>query len=78
MPAAVAASDRAGERPELGRGLLAHSLLAAASGGPVDVTGWFHRAAERASSLIQKLTGARQDTQAGTRSKGFPLLASDK
>ena len=76
--AAVAATNRAVERPELGRGLLAHSLLDAAGGDAVDVTDWFQSAAERATSSVLKLTGTRQDVQAGTRSKGFPLLASDK
>jgi hypothetical protein len=66
------------ERPELGRGLLAHSLLDTAGGGAVDVTDWFQSAAERASSSMLKLTGTRQDVQAGARSKGFPLLTSDK
>ena len=45
--AAVAATNRAVERPELGRGLLAHSLLDAAGGDAVDVTDWFQSAAER-------------------------------
>ena len=76
--AAVAATNRAVERPELGRGLLAHSLLDAAGGDAVDVTDWFQSAAERATSLTLKLTGTRQDVEAGTRSKGFPLLASGK
>jgi hypothetical protein len=76
--AAVAATTRAAERPELGRGLLAHSLLDAAGGGPADVTDWFQSAAERASSSMLKLTGTRQDVQAGARSKGVPLLTSDK
>jgi uncharacterized caspase-like protein len=76
--AAMGATNRAVERPELGRSLLAHSLLDAAGGGAVDVTDWFPSAAERATSLMLKLTGTRQDVQAGTRSKGFPLLASDK
>jgi hypothetical protein len=75
---AVAASDRAGERRELGRGLLAHSLLDTAGGNSGDVTDWFHSAAERATSLMLKLTGTRQDVQAGTRPWGFALLAADK
>jgi uncharacterized caspase-like protein len=76
--AAVAATNRAVERPELGRGLLAQSLLDAAGGGAVDVTDWFESAAERATALMVKLTGNPQDVQAGSRSKGFPLLASGK
>jgi WD40 repeat protein len=76
--AAVAATNRAVERPELGRGLLAHSLLDAPGGDAVDVTDWFRSAADRATSVMLKLTGSRQDVQAGTRSKGFPFLAPDK
>ena len=49
---AVAATNRAVERPELGRGLLAHSLLDAAAGGAVDVTDWFRSAAERATASV--------------------------
>lgn len=75
---AVAATNRAVEYPELGRGLLAHSLTGAADDNAVDVTDWFQSAAERATSLMLRLTGARQDVQASTRSKGFPLPASDK
>ncbi len=76
--AAVAATNRAVERPDLGRGVLTHSLLNAAGGGAVDVTDWFPSAAERATALMLKLTGTGQDVQAGSRSKGFPLLASGK
>jgi WD40 repeat protein len=76
--AAVAATNRAVERTELGRGLLALSLLDAASSGAGDVTDWFEASAERATALMLKHTGARQDVQAGTRSKGFPLLATGK
>jgi WD40 repeat protein len=75
---ALAASDRAVECSELGRGLLTHSLLAAAGAESVDVADWFPSAAERATASMLKLTGARQDVQAGARSKGFALLASDK
>lgn len=75
---AVAATDRAVERPELGRGLLTHFLKDAAGGGAADVTDWFPSAAERASASMLRLTGSRQDVQAGTRSKGFPLLGPDK
>lgn len=74
---AVAATDRAVERSELGRGVLVHSLLAAA-GDAVDVTTWFQSAAERAIAVMLKHTGTRQDVQASARSKGFPLLLSDK
>jgi hypothetical protein len=42
------------------------------------VTEWLQTAAERASSLALRLTGSGQDVQAGTRSKGFPILAPDK
>jgi hypothetical protein len=76
--AAVTVTNRAVERPELGRGLLAHALLDTAGGGAVDVTDWFQSAAERATSLVLKQTGTCQDVQAGTRSKALPLLASDK
>jgi uncharacterized caspase-like protein len=76
--AAVATTNRAVEHPELGRGLLTHSLLNAAAAGAVDVTDWFRSATERATSLMPELTGSRQDVQAGTRSKGLPLLAPDK
>jgi len=75
--AAMAATDRAVERPELGRGLLAHSLLDAGNDA-MNVTDWFPSAAERATSSMLKLTGTGQDVQAGTRSKGFLLLASHK
>lgn len=76
--AAMAATNRAVERPELGRGLLAYALLDAAAGGAADVTDWFQSAAERATTLTLKLIDTRQDVQAGSRSKGFPLLAADK
>ena len=74
--AAVAATVRGVERPELGRGLLSHSLLDAA--GAADVAEWFDSAAGRANESALKLTGARQDVQTGTRSKTFPLLAPGK
>jgi hypothetical protein len=73
----VAATGRAVERPELGRGVLTRSLLDAA-GGAVTVTDWFQSAAERATASVTKLSGNRQDVLAGTRSKGLPLLAPDK
>jgi WD40 repeat protein len=73
---AVAATNRAVERTELGRGLLARSLLDTADAG--DTTEWFHTAAERATASMLKLTGTRQDVQTGTRSRGIPLLAADK
>jgi uncharacterized caspase-like protein len=76
--AAVAATNHAVERPELGRGLLAHSLLDSVAGDAMDVTDWFQSAAERASLSAVKLTGTRQDVEAGTRSKGFPLVAPGK
>lgn len=68
----------AGERPEPGRGLLAHALVEAAGGDALDVTDWLPSAAERASSSMLKRAGTRQNVQAGTRSKGFPLLGADK
>jgi hypothetical protein len=75
---AVAATNRAVESPESGRGLLARSLLDAAAGGAVDVTDWFRAAAERATTTVTKLGGSHPDVQSGTRSQGFPLLAQDK
>jgi hypothetical protein len=74
----VAATNRAIERSELGRGLLAHSLLESLSSDVMDVTDWFRSAAERATSMAVKLTGARQDVEAGTRSRGFAILAPGK
>jgi hypothetical protein len=44
----------------------------------MDVTNWFRSAAERARSSAVKLTGNRQDVEAGTRSRGFPLVAPGK
>jgi hypothetical protein len=76
--AAVAATHRAIEHPELGRGLLAHSLLDSIASDALDVTDWFRSAAERATSAAVGLTGARQEVEAGTRSRGFLLLAPGK
>jgi uncharacterized caspase-like protein len=74
---AVPATSRAVERSELERGWLAHSLLNAA-GGAVDVTDWFQSASAHATASMLKLTGARQDVHAVTRSRSLPLLAPDK
>jgi WD40 repeat protein len=76
--AAVAATNRAVERPELGRGLLAHSLLEAAGAETVGAADWFQSAADRATESMRTITGGRQDVEAGTRSRGFPLLTPDK
>jgi hypothetical protein len=75
---AAVATNRSGERPEFGRGLLAHALLETAGAGAVDVTDWFPSAAERATSSMLKLTGTCPDVQAGSRSKAVPLLAPAK
>lgn len=75
---AVAATNRAIERPELDRGLIAHSLLGSVTGDAMDVTDWFRFAAEKATTAAVKLTGARQDVEASTRSRGFLLLAPGK
>jgi hypothetical protein len=75
---AVGATDRAVERPDPVRGLLARSLLDAAAGDAMDVTDWFRAAAERATAPTPGSSGARPDVQAGTRSKGVPLLSPGK
>ena len=71
-------TNRAVERPELGRGLLTQSLLDSVTSEAMDVTDWFRSAAERATSSAVKLTGTRQDVEAGTRSRGFPILSPGK
>ena len=70
--AAVAATNRAVERPELGRGLLAQSLLDAAGGDAVDVTDWFRSAAERAD-LVDAETHRHPPGRAGRHAvEGLP------
>jgi hypothetical protein len=74
----VVGSDRVAERPASNRGLLVPSLREAAGENAVDADDWLSAAAERATAASQKLAGARQDVQASSRSKGFPLLAAEK
>lgn len=75
---AVASANRPSDQKEPARGPLAQSLLDAAGGDAADVTVWLRVAAERAAQALTKLTGSRPQVEAGTRSKGFPLLAERK
>lgn len=60
-------------------GLLAQALLTAAEAPtPLDVIDWFQSAADRAASRSSKLIGPRPNVEAGTRARGFPILAPGK
>jgi hypothetical protein len=85
-------TNTAVEFPELGRGALSYTLLAAngidrgplrerpmeSATGEVDVMDWFNFAAGQAGVLLEKLTGDPQGVQSSTQAKAFPILVREK
>jgi hypothetical protein len=76
--AAVVNSTGARERPENPRGIIAQALVDAATSDDLDVTEWLQSGAERARNVLRKLPDAHTHVEASARSKGFPILASEK
>ena len=90
---AVAADELAAEVPDLGYGILTHSLLAGADGsgkGPlagkglpgdraVDVLGWFGYARTNVPGLYKTYTNRLQQVEvAGSDQPSFPLIGPQK
>jgi uncharacterized caspase-like protein len=85
-------TNKAGELPDLGRGALSYTLLAAngidrgplkdrpmeSTTGEVDVMDWFHFAAGQAGPLLERFTGDPQGVQSSTQAKAFPILVLGK